>query len=113
MYALLFRNRWLAVVWVVLVLCAAFFIATRGLAGMVGSDSESVPAVNPSDDFARWAAEKPDNAETQEDDGRKKVEVRIYHDAPKGDGVSEDGEQPAAEAVSGEEGQTQPDGVEQ
>lgn len=88
MYALLFRNRWLALVWVALILMGALFVATRTLSDVVEAPAAEASA-EAGDAFARWASEKPEAAPAEED-GHKKVEVRIYHDAPKDDAPKDD-----------------------
>ena len=123
MYALLFRNRWFALVWALLMVLTAVSIATRGLSGVIGNPPEEAATTEASDSFARWAADEPKPAEEQagaddagtdqggaDQDGRgKRVEVRIYHDAPQDGGGAEDlADNPGN---PGPEGEGQPDGA--
>ena len=74
---ILFRNRWFALLWGMLILGGAIALASRSI------EADSRPAARPSEDarasFARWAAEDPAPAPEQtETAGQKQYEVRVY-----------------------------------
>lgn len=73
----LFRNRWIAFLWGILILGSAIGFASRNM------ESEPAPAARPSEDakakFAQWAADEPAPApDDAEANGQKHYEVRVY-----------------------------------
>ncbi|MCW1383112.1 hypothetical protein OLX02_09780 [Novosphingobium sp. KCTC 2891] len=107
MIALLFRNRWFALLWGVLILGSATTIATREFGDT--APAEQAPSESAEDKFARWAQEeeKPVSAEDQESDGKKRYEVRVYdrdkdvtstvNDLPEDDNAATGGDDAAAQ----------------
>ena len=101
---ILFRNRWFAMIWGLLILGAAIGLASRSM------ESAPAPAAQPSEDpqakFARWAAEEP--APAQEEaatNGRKNYEVRVYDNGRDVTSqVSDLPQNPAREPAFGEPG---------
>lgn len=75
---MLFRNRWFALLWGILILGGAIALGARSIEG------GSAPAAQPTEDakakFAQWAAEDPAPAQDAEaaPDGQKRYEVRVY-----------------------------------
>ncbi len=75
---ILFRNRWFAMIWGLLILGAAIGLGTRSM------ESQPAPAARPSEDtkakFAQWAAEDPaaSQQEGEAASGQKRYEVRVY-----------------------------------
>lgn len=103
---ILFRNRWFALIWGLLILGSAYSVATHDF--KAEAEPAPVASEDPREKFARWAAEDQpvDATEDPESAGQKRYEVRIYDHGR--DVTSQVSDMPDAYGVPQGEGQPSP-----
>lgn len=77
----LFRNRWFAMLFAILLLAGIMGIASRSLNTVPPPQSGPSPSEDSHASFARWAAQDTvSGSDAAEPAGQKRYEVRVYED---------------------------------